>query len=299
MNIKYSEDVLRAKENNEPVLALESTIIAHGMPFPENLTFAKKAESLCRDNGVAPATIAVIDGVPQVGLDQKQLERIAQSENIKKIPRNMLGVSAAQGLSGATTVSSTAHIAHHAKIPVFSTGGIGGVHRGAELSFDISQDLVALSQIPIIVITSGAKSILDIPKTVELLETLGITTLGYKTLEFPSFFSRESGSQVATMAKSVEDVIKIFNKNIKLGLNSATIVANPIPVESEISKNEMDTFIENALVQLSKQKIQGKDVTPFLLRYIAEKTNGKSLVANIALALNNVMLGIAIAKKMH
>ena len=299
MNIKYSEDVLRAKESNEPVLALESTIIAHGMPFPENLTFAKKAESLCRDNGVAPATIAVIDGVPQVGLDQKQLERIAQSENIKKIPRNMLGVSAAQGLSGATTVSSTAHIAHHAKIPVFSTGGIGGVHRGAELSFDISQDLVALSQIPIIVITSGAKSILDIPKTVELLETLGITTLGYKTLEFPSFFSRESGSQVATMAKSVEDVIKIFNKNIKLGLNSATIVANPIPVESEISKNEMDTFIENALVQLSKQKIRGKDVTPFLLRYIAEKTNGKSLVANIALALNNVMLGIAIAKKMH
>ena len=299
MNVKYSEDVLMAKESNEPVLALESTIIAHGMPFPENLTFAKKAESLCRDNGVVPATIAVIDGVPQVGLDQKQLERIAQSENIKKIPRNMLGVSAAQGLSGATTVSSTAHIAHHAKIPVFSTGGIGGVHRGAELSFDISQDLVALSQTPIIVITSGAKSILDIPKTVELLETLGITTLGYKTLEFPSFFSRESGSQVATMAESVEDVIKIFNKSIKLGLNSATIVANPIPVESEISKNEMDTFIENALVQLSKQKIRGKDVTPFLLRYLAEKTNGKSLVANIALALNNVMLGIAIAKKMH
>ena len=299
MNIKYSEDVLRAKESNEPVLALESTIIAHGMPFPENLTFAKKAESLCRDNGVVPATIAVIDGVPQVGLDQKQLERIAQSENIKKIPRNMLGVSAAQGLSGATTVSSTAHIAHHAKIPVFSTGGIGGVHRGAEFSFDISQDLVALSQIPIIVITSGAKSILDIPKTVELLETLGITTLGYKTLEFPSFFSRESGSQIGTMAESVEDVIKIFNKSIKLGLNSATIVANPIPVESEISKNEMDTFIENALVQLSKQKIRGKDVTPFLLRYLAEKTNGKSLVANIALALNNVMLGIAIAKKMH
>ena len=299
MNIKYSEDVLRAKENNEPVLALESTIIAHGMPFPENLTFAKKAESLCRDNGVVPATIAVIDGVPQVGLDQKQLERIAQSENIKKIPRNMLGVSAAQGLSGATTVSSTAHIAHHAKIPVFSTGGIGGVHRGAEFSFDISQDLVALSQIPIIVITSGAKSILDIPKTVELLETLGITTLGYKTLEFPSFFSRESGSQIGTMAESVEDVIKIFNKSIELGLNSATIVANPIPIESEISKNEMDTFIENALVQLSKQKIRGKDVTPFLLRYIAEKTNGKSLVANIALALNNVMLGIAIAKKMY
>ena len=299
MNVKYSEDVLRAKESNKPVLALESTIIAHGMPFPENLTFGKKAESLCRDNGVVPATIAVIDGVPQVGLDQKQLERIAQSENIKKIPRNMLGVSAAQGLSGATTVSSTAHIAHHAKIPVFSTGGIGGVHRGAELSFDISQDLVALSQIPIIVITSGAKSILDIPKTVELLETLGITTLGYKTLEFPSFFSRESGSQIGTMAESVEDVIKVFNKNIKLGLNSATIVANPIPVESEISKNEMDTFIENALVQLSKQKIRGKDVTPFLLRYLAEKTNGKSLVANIALALNNVMLGIAIAKKMH
>ena len=299
MNVKYSEDVLRAKESNEPVLALESTIIAHGMPFPENLTFAKKAESLCRDNGVIPATIAVIDGVPQVGLDQKQLERIAQSENIKKIPRNMLGVSAAQGLSGATTVSSTAHIAHYAKIPVFSTGGIGGVHRGAELSFDISQDLVALSQTPIIVITSGAKSILDIPKTVELLETLGITTLGYKTLEFPSFFSRESGSQIGTMAESVEDVIKVFNKSIKLGLNSATIVANPIPVESEISKNEMDTFIENALVQLSKQKIRGKDVTPFLLRYLAEKTNGKSLVANIALALNNVMLGIAIAKKMH
>ena len=154
MNVKYSEDVLRAKESNKPVLALESTIIAHGMPFPENLTFGKKAESLCRDNGVVPATIAVIDGVPQVGLNQKQLERIAQSENIKKIPRNMLGVSAAQGLSGATTVSSTAHIAHHAKIPVFSTGGIGGVHRGAELSFDISQDLVALSQIPIIIITS-------------------------------------------------------------------------------------------------------------------------------------------------
>ncbi len=298
MNIKYSDAVMRARERGEPILALESTIISHGMPFPENLSFAKKAESLCRDNGVEPATIAVIDGVPHVGLELEQLDKISRSDTIKKVSKGALGLSIARGWSGATTVSSTAHIANIAEIPVFSTGGIGGVHRDAELTFDISQDLIALSQTPIVVIASGAKSILDIPKTVELLETLSITTVGYNTKEFPSFYSRVSGVPI-TAVESPEDIINVFNANKSVGHSSATLVANPIPAKSEIPKNEMDDFIESALVQLSKQEILGKEVTPFLLKYVAKKTGGRSLEANIALALNNVALGIEVAKKMY
>ena len=288
---------MRAKEYGEPILALESTIISHGMSFPENLNFAKKAEGLCRENGVVPATIAVIDGVPHVGLEREQLEKVSRSDNIKKVSIGALGLSIAKGWSGATTVSSTAHIARLAKIPVFSTGGIGGVHRDAELTFDISQDLITLSQTPIVVIASGAKSILDIPKTVELLETLSITTVGYNTKEFPSFYSRVSGVPIDEV-ESPKDIIKIFNTNKSLRHSSATLVANPIPAKSEIPKKEIEEFIESALVQLSKQEIRGKEVTPFILKYIAKKTGGRSLEANIALALNNVALGIEVAKMM-
>ena len=288
---------MRAKEYGEPILALESTIISHGMSFPENLNFAKKAEGLCRESGVVPATIAVIDGVPHVGLEREQLEKVSRSDNIKKVSIGALGLSIAKGWSGATTVSSTAHIASLAEIPVFSTGGIGGVHRDAELTFDISQDLITLSQTPIVVIASGAKSILDIPKTVELLETLSITTVGYNTKEFPSFYSRVSGVPIEEV-ESPKDIIKIFNTNKSLGHSSATLVANPIPAKSEIPKKEIEEFIESALVQLSKQEIRGKEVTPFILKYIAKKTGGRSLEANIALALNNVALGIEVAKMM-
>ncbi len=288
---------MRAKEYGEPILALESTIISHGMSFPENLNFAKKAEGLCRESGVVPATIAVIDGVPHVGLEREQLEKVSRSDNIKKVSIGALGLSIAKGWSGATTVSSTAHIASLAEIPVFSTGGIGGVHRDAELTFDISQDLITLSQTPIVVIASGAKSILDIPKTVELLETLSITTVGYNTKEFPSFYSRVSGVPIDEV-ESPKDIIKIFNTNKSLRHSSATLVANPIPAKSEIPKKEIEEFIESALVQLSKQEIRGKEVTPFILKYIAKKTGGRSLEANIALALNNVALGIEVAKMM-
>ena len=202
---------MRARERGKPILALESTIISHGMPFPENLSFAKRAESLCRNNGVEPATIAVIDGVPHVGLELEQLDKISRSDSIKKVSRGALGLSIARGWSGATTVSSTAHIANIAEIPVFSTGGIGGVHRDAELTFDISQDLIALSQTPIVVIASGAKSILDIPKTVELLETLSITTVGYNTKEFPSFYSRKL---TASKCKACQPDLSAITANI-------------------------------------------------------------------------------------
>ena len=297
MKIKYSEGVLRAQKLNSPILALESTIISHGMPFPDNLEFAKKAELLCRDSGVEPATIAVLDGVVCVGLSENQLNKISRSDNIKKVSKGALGVALARGWSGATTVSSTIHIAHIANISVFATGGIGGVHRGAEETFDISQDLTTLSQTPIIVVSAGAKSILDISRTVEALETLGITTLGYKTKEFPAFFSRESGVFGPSQVNSEKEIVSVFNKNMELGLSSAVLVTNPIPADNEIPKNKMDLFIEDAYGEMYKKSISGKEVTPFLLKYIVEKSQGESLEANIALALNNVGLGVKIAKK--
>ena len=297
MKIKYSDGVLRAQKKNRPILALESTIISHGMPFPDNLEFAKKAEALCRDSGVEPATIAVLDGTPCVGLSEEQLNKVSNSAKMKKISKNDLGVSLAMRWSGATTVSSTAHIANVANVSVFSTGGIGGVHREAERTFDISQDLTTISKTPIIIVAAGAKSILDIPRTVEALETLGVTTLGYKTDVFPAFFYRDSGVFGPVLVNSSKEIVSVFKKNLELKISSATLVTNPIPRKDEIPKESIDLFIKEAYEQLPEYSISGKDVTPFLLKYIVERSEGKSLQANIALALNNVRVGIKIAKE--
>ena len=299
IKLKYSKEVETAKKKGLPLLALESTIISHGMPYPENIDFALEAESLCRSLGVTPATIAIVKGEICVGLGEGELEKVGRSSNIKKVSMRELGLAVSLGWSGATTVSSTMHIAKRADIKVFATGGIGGVHRGVDQSFDISQDLAALSKLSMVVVSAGAKSVLDLPKTVELLETLGVCMVGFKTSEFPSFYSRSSGIKKVTKINSVEKISEIFLNNRFLETSGATLVLNPTPAESEIPLKTMDPIIDSAMAELNKRGIEGKMVTPFLLSYIHEKTKGKSLNVNISLALNNVQLGAEIAKSLN
>ena len=299
LKLKYSEGVKSAKRKLKPILALESTIIAHGMPFPQNLEFALEAESACKSQGVTPATTAIIDGTVCVGLEEEELDLVSSSKSIKKVSMRELGLAVSLGWSGATTVSSTMHIAKRAEIKVFATGGIGGVHRGADQSFDISQDLAALSKLSMIVVSAGAKSVLDLPKTVELLETIGVCMVGFKTSRFPSFYSRNSGIKKITRVNSVEKVSEVFLNNRFLENSGATLVLNPTPAESEIPLETMDPIIDSAIAELNKKGIKGKMVTPFLLSYIHEKTKGKSLDVNISLALNNVRLGAKIAKSLN
>ena len=299
LKLKYSKEVESAKKKLKPVLALESTIIAHGMPFPQNLDFALEAESTCKSQGVTPATVAIIDGTVCVGLEKEELGLISRSKDIKKVSMRELGLATSLGWNGATTVSSTMHIAKRANIEVFATGGIGGVHRDVGQSFDISQDLAALSRISMVVVSAGAKSILDLPKTVESLETLGICMVGFKTNEFPSFYSRSSGIKEITKVNSVEQISEIFLNNRFLNTLGATLVLNPAPAESEIPLEIMDPIIHSAVAELNKRRVEGKMVTPFLLSYIHEKTKGKSLDVNISLALNNVRLGAKIAKSLN
>ena len=299
LKLKYSKEVESAKNKLKPILALESTIIAHGMPFPQNLDFALEAESICKSLGVTPATVAIIGGTICVGLEKEELDLISRSNNIKKVSMRELGLAVSLGWNGATTVSSTMHVAKKANIEVFATGGIGGVHRDVDQSFDISQDLAALSRLSMVVVSAGAKSILDLPKTVELLETLGVCMVGFKTNDFPSFYSRSSGIKKVTKVNSVEKISEVFLNNRSLETLGATLVLNPTPAESEIPLEIMDPIVRSAMAELNKRKIEGKMVTPFLLSYIHEKTKGKSLDVNISLALNNVQLGAKIAKSLN
>ncbi|MBT3731576.1 MAG: pseudouridine-5'-phosphate glycosidase [Candidatus Marinimicrobia bacterium] len=295
MNIKFSKPVKIALENSAPILALESTIIAHGMPYPDNLIFAEGAESLCKKLGVAPATIAIIKGEICVGLSKNQLTLIAKNKNVKKIARHEIGFAISQKWTGATTVSSTMHIAKQAGISVFATGGIGGVHRGSEYSFDVSQDLIALSQIPMIVVSAGAKAILDIPKTVELLETLGVPILGYKTKNFPAFYSRVSGVSLTLELKKPQDIVAFYFSHLKNGLSSAILLANPVPKPNEILAKKMEDSINVAIEKAKNLGVKGKQLTPFLLEQIRNETKGKSLKTNRVLALNNINLGARVA----
>ena len=296
MKIKYSREIKDALENGKPVLALESTIIAHGMPYPENLNFALDAEKLCRKSEVAPATIAIIGGIIHVGLNHQQLKALASEQSIKKVSRREIGIAISNKWDGATTVSSTMHIAQKAGIFVFSTGGIGGVHRGYSDVIDVSQDIYALAEIPLIVVSAGAKSILDLVKTVEMLESFGTTVLGYNTDEFPAFYTRASGiSGLQSVTKPIE-IAKIYINNYNAGLLNATLVANPIPKQHEISKKKIDSVIELACNLAKNKKITGKELTPFLLKTISSETDGESLRANLALAFNNIKLGIKISK---
>ena len=299
IKLKYSKKVKQAMEASFPVLSLESTIISHGMPYPKNLEYARRAEALCEEKGVAPATTAIIDGQICIGLEDFELETIATSKNVKKVSIRELGLATSLGWSGATTVSSTAHIANKSNIDVFSTGGIGGVHQGAGFSFDISQDLITLSKTPMVIVSSGAKSILDLPKTYELLETLGVSLVGYKTDEFPSFYSRSSGITGLQTVESPGEVAELFSNNLKVGLTASTLVVNPVPAKDQVPQSEIDMAIKEAKAEMEKQKLVGKGVTPFLLKHIVKATGGRSLDANISLALNNVRLGSEIAIEIH
>ncbi len=299
INLKHSKEVENAKKNSLPILALESTIIAHGMPYPENLEFALESEALCKKIGVTPATIAIIEGQVCVGLEKKELEQISRSNKIKKVSVRELGIATSFRWSGATTVSSTMHIAKNNNIEVFSTGGIGGVHKEADKSFDISQDLSILSKTPMVVVSSGAKSILDISKTIETLEALGVCLVGFKTDEFPSFYSRKSGYKNITEISSVDEIVDVFLNNEFSNLPCSTLVVNPIPQKDEIPQKKITSIINKTILDLKEKKISGKKVTPFLLEKIHKETNGESLNANISLALNNVCLGAKIAKVLN
>ena len=298
MKIRFSAEVESSLVAGMPVLALESTIIAHGMPHPDNVEFALESESICRQQGVVPATIAVIKGECCVGLEKAQIEFIAKDASTKKVSRRELGIAIAKKWSGGTTVSATMHIAHQSGLSVFSTGGIGGVHRGAEKTFDVSQDLISLSQIPMVVVSAGAKAVLDLPKTLEALETLGIPVLGFETNEFPAFYSRNSGLCGLLRIESPREAARVYRKNIETGLNMSTLVVNPVPEKDEIPDNEIENIICGAIKYAREKKIKGKDLTPFLLKEIVKKTDGRSLETNKALAINNVNLGIQISKEL-
>ena len=298
MKIRFSAEVESSLVAGMPVLALESTIIAHGMPHPDNVEFALESESICRQQGVVPAIIAVVKGECCVGLEKSQIEFIAKDASTKKVSRRELGIAIAKKWSGGTTVSATMHIAHQSGLSVLSTGGIGGVHRGAEKTFDVSQDLISLSQIPMVVVSAGAKAVLDLPKTLEALETLGIPVLGFETNEFPAFYSRNTGLCGLLRIESPREAAHVYRKNIEAGLNMSTLVVNPVPEKDEIPDNEIENIICGAIKYAREKKIKGKDLTPFLLKEIVKKTDGRSLETNKALAINNVNLGIQISKEL-
>ncbi len=277
------------------IVALESTVIAHGLPAPYNLETARACETAVRESGAAPATIGIIAGETVIGLTEEQTQAIASRNDVAKVNLANLGAIIAQRRWGATTVASSLHIAAHAGLKVFATGGIGGVHRGASDSFDISADLNALARYPVVTVCAGAKAILDLPKTLEVLETLGVPVVGYQTDELPAFYSRSSGLKLDLRADSPEDVAAIATRHWQLGFSTAILVVAPVPVADEVPAEEIKDEIEAALVAAIEANITGKAVTPFLLSRIAAKTEGRALRANIALLKNNARIAGQIA----
>lgn len=294
--ISLSSEVNEALAANRPVIALESTIISHGMPYPQNIEVACNLENMAREMGVTPATICLMDGKIQVGINQEKLEMLAQSKNCLKVSRRNFSKALIDKRIGATTVSATMMAASMAGIKVFATGGIGGVHRGAEESMDISADLPEFQKSPVIVVCAGAKAILDLPKTLEYLETAGIPLYGYKTESFPAFYSAKSKYKVCSI-ESVEKIVEHYKMDRLLGLTSGILIANPIPQQYEIPFDKMEEHIQSAVCDITAQGITGAEVTPYLLAKIVEITNGKSLQTNIKLVENNVKLACNIAKK--
>ncbi|MFN4158848.1 MAG: pseudouridine-5'-phosphate glycosidase [Gemmobacter sp.] len=289
-------EVARALRDRAPVVALESTIITHGMPWPENAATARAVEAAVRAGGAVPATIAVMGGRIHIGLSDAALEQLARAEGVMKLSRADLAACLALGCTGATTVAATMICAHQAGISTFATGGIGGVHRGAEASFDISADLQELARTPVTVVAAGAKAILDLPKTLEVLETLGVPVIAFGQDDFPAFWSRSSGLRAPLRMDRVEDIAAAHAMRARLGLAGGQLVANPIPPEAEIPADEIGPAIEAALAEAAAQGIAAKAVTPFLLDRILALTAGRSLAANTALVLANARLGAAIAR---
>ena len=294
-HINISDEVRSALSKSEPVVALESTIISHGMPYPQNYETALQVENIVRENRATPATIAIINGIIRIGLYDTDLEFLSSDKNILKASRRDLPVIVAGKMSAATTVSATMICAALAGIRIFATGGIGGVHRNASNTFDISADLTELAQTDVAVVSAGVKSILDIGLTLEYLETLGVPVIGYRTDEFPAFFTRESGFKVNYRLDTPESIAGVIKAKYKLGLKGGLIIANPVPDEFSLDKSEIDEAIVEALKSADAAGIRGKDVTPFLLSEIKKITSGESLRSNIELVKNNAKLAAEIA----
>ncbi|GHE04134.1 pseudouridine-5'-phosphate glycosidase [Defluviimonas sp. 20V17] len=293
----YSEEVRVAKASGKPLVALESTIITHGMPYPQNVETARAVEADIRDAGAVPATIAVLEGRLKVGLEPGQLDWLARAQAVMKLSRADLAACIASGGTGATTVAGTMIAAHLAGISVFATGGIGGVHRGAERTFDISADLRELALTPVTVVAAGAKAILDLPKTLEVLETWGVPVIAHGQDDFPAFWSRSSGLAAPLRMDDAAQIAAAHLARGALGLAGGQLVANPVPVGDEIPRAEIVPAIEAALAEAAERGIAAKEVTPFLLGRIFALTEGRSLRANIALVRNNARLAAAIAKE--
>ncbi len=300
--LKYSSRVLKARTKGIPMLALESTVLTHGLPYPQNLDVLSRLESLCRDNGAEPATIIVLDGAVHIGMDDCDLARLREimqkGDKLEKLGRRDLPTALVKGQSGGTTVSATMLLAQRAGIKVFATGGIGGVHRGWESSMDISNDLKTLSEIPVIVVSAGCKAILDIGATLEYLETLGVPVMGWQVTDFPAFYSRHSGHKIDSVYNAAQ-VAEIYRTTLSWERNPGGIlIANPIPSEAEIPAAEIAVYIEAAIADAARLGISGKATTPFLLDALAKSTQGLSVKANLALLENNVMIGAQIAREL-
>jgi len=293
--LKFSPEAQAARDAGKPLVALESTIITHGMPYPQNVETARRVEAEVRAHGAVPATIAIMDGAIHVGLTEDELESLGQAKGVMKLSRADLAVGITTRRTGATTVAATMICARLAGIDVFATGGIGGVHAGAEESFDISADLRELSETAVSVVSAGAKAILDLPKTLEVLETLGVPVIAVGQDEFPAFWSRSSGLPAPLRLDTAAEIAAAHLMRTRLGLPGGQLVANPVPADEEISRAVMMPVVEAALAEAKERGISAKAVTPFLLQRIFELTDGRSLATNIALVLNNARLAAGIA----
>jgi pseudouridine-5'-phosphate glycosidase len=293
--IHLSDEVSSAKKNKIPIVALESTIITHGLPAPENYTIALEAENLIRQNLCVPATIAILEGQIKIGLSMDEIKALSQNRDVEKLSTDNLSFSIAQKKTGSTTVAATLVLAAMAKISVFATGGIGGAHRGCETDFDISADLKQLEKTPINVICAGPKAILDIPKTIEILESLGVPLITYQSENIPAFWSQDSGIKSTLVAETVTEISDSFKIRSVLGLQSGQLICNPIPLKDEINIATMEPLIKHSVKLANKKNIKGKDLTPFLLSQVLKNTGGLSLKSNKALLLNNIDLATKIA----
>ncbi len=298
MYIRVKEEALQALKENRPVVALESTIISHGMPYPRNVETALEVERIIREHGAVPCTIGIIDGEGVVGMSPEEIEEFGKRKGIAKVSRRDLPIIMAEKKWGATTVATTMILAAAAGIEVFVTGGIGGVHRGAQQTFDISADLQELAKTNVTVVSAGAKAILDLPLTMEVLETLGVPVLGYQTEELPAFYTRKSGLKVDYAIKDTKDAAKIIKAKRDLKLDGGVLITNPIPEEYSMDPEVINKAIDEAVKEMDAQGIKGKDCTPYLLAKIAEITGGSSLDSNIQLVYNNAAIGAEIAKEL-
>lgn len=297
MLIKVSDEVRAAIQENKPVVALESTIISHGMPYPQNVQTAYRVEQVIRENGAIPATIGIINGTPIVGMSKEEIEEFGKTPGVIKTSRRDLPMIISKKLNGATTVTTTMIFAHMAGIKVFVTGGIGGVHRDVNDSFDISSDLQELSSTPVTVVCAGIKAILDLPRTLEYLETMGVTVLGYRSDNLADFYTPDSGLKLEYRVDTPEKIAQAMKVKSDFNLKGGMLISNPIPQEFAIDKEKVDNAIDSALLEMKEKNIQGKQVTPFLLKRVCELTDGESLESNIKLILNNAKLGAEIAKE--